>query len=71
MVAELAFGDRQVLAGGVALALVAAGQPVEGVQHRPRAVMVAGKHAVAGGGSFEEHLGGTAGCSTRPKARPR
>ena len=38
VVAELAFGDGQVLPGGGGLGLVAAGQAVEGVEDGTRAV---------------------------------
>ena len=61
VIAELAFGDRKLLAGGIALTLVRPGEAVEGVHHRTRALMVAGEHAVAGRGSLKEDVGGTAG----------
>ena len=36
VVTELALGDGEILAGGCCLAVIAAGQPVEGVEYRPR-----------------------------------
>ena len=45
VVAELALGDAEVLAGGGDLGRVSAGKPVEGVEHGTRAVGIAGKLA--------------------------
>ena len=69
MVAELALGNRQLLAGGLDLSGVAVGEPVEGVKQCPRAVVVAGEQAVADGGSFQEHFIRAAGVKLQAEGK--
>ena len=58
------------LPGCRSLGVVAAGQAVEGVQHGPRAVMVAGERGVPRGGPFEEHVRGAVRVQHQAEPQP-
>jgi hypothetical protein len=58
VIAQLLFGDGQVLAGVVALRLVGVGQAFQGVQNGPRS-RIAGKRTMARNLAFQIRLGGT------------
>ena len=69
VIAELRFGNPQVLADGVAGVAVAVAQALQGVQDGSRPVVLAGKRLLAGGGSFEIEFGGELRMKNEPEAQ--